>query len=128
MATLNDAKFAALRAQGYTGAMSDMTLQWLQANGATSNSISDAWLEMLVAQGIAPNTHRGDGWYDYLGLRGYTGSINDRELAFWLDGGVITIIPNLYVNSEFEGGVDNTTPPTAHTAIFNTLGYKFIEN
>lgn len=32
MATLNDAKFDALRAQGFTGALSDMTLQWLQEN------------------------------------------------------------------------------------------------
>jgi hypothetical protein len=47
---LVDAKWDSLRAQGFTGAMSDMTLQWLQANGATSDQISDAWLEMLTEQ------------------------------------------------------------------------------
>ena len=50
MATRNDDKFQALRDQGFTGAMPDMTLQWLQFNGATSNSVSDAWVEMLQSQ------------------------------------------------------------------------------
>jgi len=45
---LVDAKWEALR-QNYTGAMSDMTLQWLQANGATSDQISDAWMEVLLS-------------------------------------------------------------------------------
>ena len=128
MPTIMDAKFAALRAQGFTGAMSDMTLQWLQDAGATSNHVADAWLEMLELQGLPISGQRNGLWYAYLGVLGYTGSINDRELQFWLAGGVLNPIPNLYVNPEFAGGVDDTTPPTAHTTVFNTLGYKFIDN
>jgi hypothetical protein len=82
--TLADAKFDALRDQGFTGAISDMTLQWLQANGATSGSITDAWLEVLPGTG-----QRNDRWYTVLGGMGYTGSLNDREFAFWVDGGVL---------------------------------------
>jgi hypothetical protein len=82
--TLADAKFDALRDQGFTGTLSDMTLQWLQANGATSGSITDAWLEVLPGTG-----QRNDRWYTVLGGMGYTGSLNDREFAFWVDGGVL---------------------------------------
>jgi hypothetical protein len=82
--TLADAKFDALRDQGFTGSISDMTLQWLQANGATSGSITDAWLEVLPGTG-----QRNDRWYTVLGGMGYTGSLNDREFAFWVDGGVL---------------------------------------
>jgi hypothetical protein len=52
MATLMDARFDALRTQLFVGATPDMMLQWLQANGATSNSGSDAWKEMLVSKGF----------------------------------------------------------------------------
>jgi hypothetical protein len=93
MTTLSDAKFAALRTQLFTGAMSDMTLAWLQANGATSSSIPDAWREMLIAQGADAGTyHRNDAWYQVLGDLGYTGSLPDRELAFWKDGGTFNMI------------------------------------
>jgi hypothetical protein len=83
--SLIDAKWNALVGKGYTGSMSDMTLAWLQANGATSGHISDAWLEMLEAKG--GSGQRNDMWYDLLGTMGYTGALPDRELQFWLDGG-----------------------------------------
>lgn len=85
MTTLVDARFDALRTQLFTGATSDMLLQWLQANGATSDAVPDAWREMLVAKGQNPD--RNTGWFDLLGSLGYTGSLNDRELAFWEAGG-----------------------------------------
>ena len=52
MTTRVDAKWAAIAA--YPGAMSDKTLAWLQANGATSGALADAWLEMLTAKGFGP--------------------------------------------------------------------------
>ena len=87
MATLVDAKWDALST--YPGAMSDKTLAWLQANGATSNSIPDAWAEMLTAQGypVPEEYHRNDAWFQLLRDAGYTGSMNDMELPFWQDGG-----------------------------------------
>ena len=61
--TLNDCRFTALRDQGFTGQTNDMLLQWLQDNGATSDCLPDAWLEMLIAQGATP-AHRNDMWYE----------------------------------------------------------------
>ena len=83
---VNDAKFAALRVQGFTGSTSEMTLQWLHANGASSDHMSDAWLEMLAANGF-PNTTITDGWFDLLRNLGYTGAASDMQLDFWLGGG-----------------------------------------
>ena len=88
MPTLTDSKFDALRTQGFTGSISDMTLQWLKANGATSNAVPDAWGEMLALYLKTPQ--RNSGWYELLGDEGYTGSMNDRELQFWLAGGVLS--------------------------------------
>ena len=86
MTTKPDAKFAALRGLGYQGAMPEMTLQWLQANGATSAQLSTAWDEMLESKGFGPANP--DGWYDLLGSLGYTGSISDRSRDFWIAGGI----------------------------------------
>ncbi len=54
MPTLVDTKFAALRTQGFTGAMSDMTAQWLVNFGADKSAIPDMWKEMLAEQGFSP--------------------------------------------------------------------------
>jgi len=96
MTTLVDAKWAALAA--YPGAMSDKALQWLQANGATSPAVPDAWEEMLAlelakpALAIVPTGDRNTDWWALLVGLGYdviAGSkqINDMELAFWEAGG-----------------------------------------
>ena len=74
----------------------DMTLQWLRANGATDDdkTLADAWNSMLTQQlGIPKDqaTTRQDMWFEVLGNLGYTGSISDRERAFWLDGGNLTL-------------------------------------
>ena len=87
MTTLNDARFNALRAIGHTGATNDMLVTWLQDGGAISNCLPDAWLEMLAAHSLIG--HRNDTWYALLGDLGFEGQINDRELAFWLGGGVL---------------------------------------
>jgi hypothetical protein len=91
MPALSDVKFDALRVLGHTGAMSDMTLQWLQAGGATSDSTTDAWVEMLAIKLTVPTPVgvRNDDWFAYLRAKGYTGTLNDMELAFWVAGGVL---------------------------------------
>lgn len=84
MPTTIDLKFAALRGLGYTGSMTDMELQWLQANGATSDALADAWLEFLAAELTTAATGvRVDDWYAYLGSEGHTGALRDRELSYW---------------------------------------------
>jgi hypothetical protein len=80
-----DDKFAALRGQGFTGSLSDMTHQWLQANGATSASLSTAWREMLSALGF--EGQHNDSWYAFLGSIGFEGAIADRTAEFWAAGG-----------------------------------------
>ena len=100
MATLMDARFEALRAQGFTGATSDMLLQWLQANGATSNALPDAWAEMLLSQGFLQPL-RSDAWYQLLGDLGFEGNMNDRQLQFWLDGGgILPTVHQWFIENE----------------------------
>lgn len=92
------AKYNALQAQGFTGHINGMTLGWLQANGATSDNLPDAWKEMLTTQlGItmADAEHRSDMWFDVLGILGYTGDITDRELAFWQAQGSFDVGANV---------------------------------
>ena len=85
-----DAKWSALRGQGFTGAIPDMTLQWLKANGATSNCTSTAWQQMLASKGFTGQ--RNTAWYALLGSLGYTGALSDRELQFWLNGGSLAYL------------------------------------
>jgi hypothetical protein len=55
---------------------------------ADAATIADAWEAALingntVAPFIGTAYHRSDWWYAYLGSLGYTGNMNDRELAYW---------------------------------------------
>jgi len=70
---LSTARGAFLKAHGYTGAVNEQLLAWLQNNGATSNQLNDAWMEFLAAQGSA------------------TGTLNDRKLDYFFSvvGGVV---------------------------------------
>lgn len=87
MPTLNDCRLTALVGMFGAGHVNDLLLLWLQANGATSSNLNDAWYEMLVAHQIVTPFHRNDAWYELLGSLGYTGSLNDREHEFWCVGG-----------------------------------------
>lgn len=79
-----DLKFTALRGLGFTGSISDMTLQWLQGNGATSNALPDAWIEYLAIElDTAATGVRTDDWFAFLRAEGHTGSVNDMENQFW---------------------------------------------
>lgn len=101
MSSLADARFEALRAQLFTGATNDMVLQWLQANGAVSDCLPDAWLEMLDFYGHIAN--RSDGWYSLLGELGFTGAMNDRETSFWSGGGTFQYVSTMNGVDSFFG-------------------------
>lgn len=97
-ASLTDVRFNTLRALGYSGSISDMTLLWLQDGGPATGpvtgplkTIPDAWrsvLEQLESEDANFNPtgsyHRSDWWFEYLGSLGYSGQMNDRELGYWL--------------------------------------------
>lgn len=81
---LNDSRYLSLRAQGFTGHVNTMLLRWLQANGATSGNISDAWREMLSANGRTG--HVNDSWRGLLNEIAppeIGRHINDLERWFW---------------------------------------------
>jgi hypothetical protein len=103
MATTVDCKFNALRGLEYTGAMNDMTLQWLQDNGATSPSLTDAWREFLAVH-FAPG-QRNDDWYAYLDSIAPPDigrTLPDLESWFWcVNGGVVPAkLVNLITSSQ----------------------------
>lgn len=65
-----------------TGHINDLEVLWLQSQGATSRQIMDAWDQYFDLQGIAAGMHN-DRKFAWLGAMGFTGSLNDRELAFY---------------------------------------------
>ena len=72
-------------------------IAYYQANGATSNDLDDAEREFLIANGGVnpvgdPQQHENDMWFYMLGIFGYTGALDDRQLKFWEGGGVIPAI------------------------------------
>ena len=66
MPSLSDARFDALRALGHTGAVSDMLLQWLQANSGLD--ASNMYLNPQLAGGAASGPIAGDNPPDDHGL------------------------------------------------------------
>lgn len=92
-----DARFNALRALGYSGSISDMTLAWLQDGGPATGPVTgplkalpDAWrsvLEQLAIEDPAFNPvgdfDRSTWWYEYLQSQGYTGGRGQMDLQFW---------------------------------------------
>ena len=114
-----DDKFSALRAQEFTGSISDMTLQWLKANGAVSNQIASCWREMLASKGF--EGQHNDAWYNLLGSLSYEGAYPDRVAAFWAAGGefppdppALDPLPDLNISENDSGSSD--------LSVFNTGG------
>lgn len=82
MPSTSDARFAALRNQGFTGSTSDMLHAWLKANTGQTGSVSDLWKKLYnlhTTPGAAPDQRR-----RFFPAIGY-----DDERSFWLAGGVI---------------------------------------
>lgn len=104
MATLVDCRFESLRSQGFTGTTSDMLLQWLLANGATTPTIPDAWDEVLTI--LVGAGQYNDRWHEWLLTNGYGfdgEQIHDMEMFFWCNGGLL--VPLVPVES-FDNSFD----------------------
>lgn len=85
-----------------------MLLQWLQANGATSNNLNDAWSEMLVSKGYSPVIN--DGWYRLLDDLNYEGQLNDKEMAFWCTGGNLGLLVDINFSDYPNGTLLSSIP------------------
>jgi len=54
-------------------------------NNSTVGGNSSGWDNIVITElQDIDNYQRNDWWYEYLGSLGYTGQLNDRELAYWL--------------------------------------------
>lgn len=95
--TISDVKFTALRNQGHTGTLDDMTNAWLAASGGQGSTQTDLWLSMLEVQ-TGQQGHVEDLWDVFLDARTSGNSIEEMEYEFWANGGTV---------------VADSTPPTA---------------
>ena len=105
MPTLSDSRFEYLRSQAYTGSASDMLLAWLRFGSTVQvNTISDQWREFFITRGFTPPFSISDTWFTYLGLLGYRGNMNDRELLFWSNGAPIIDLGESAFSNGFDAG------------------------
>ncbi|RKX27492.1 MAG: hypothetical protein DRP45_00985, partial [Candidatus Zixiibacteriota bacterium] len=73
-----------------TGNVNELMLQWLQGEGATSNTLADAWLEYLASEGFTGD--RNTATFNWLRDKGYTGALPDMLYKMWcVDGGPATV-------------------------------------
>lgn len=151
MPTTNDCKHSSLVTQtGQQGQMRDLELMWLQAGGATSGQLNDAWSEFLAAQGFTGE--RNDATFAWLDSLGYVGALNDKLHAFWCESGgsigpgvikaviydaardVLEVTFNGVPSGNVETGVTYTVDGGAPQTFFrgstsgNTVNYAVSEN
>ena len=91
MSQVSDLKLRALRnaLSTATGHIDDLERAWLLFSGATGEHVQTLWYDYLVnvaASPVAPR-HINDMFYEWLGLLGFTGALDDRWLQFWGDYG-----------------------------------------
>lgn len=83
--TVNQAIFDALTDLGFTGAVSEMQLQWLNSLGFTSGSINDRWKQLLDSQNIPDGGMAERQKQHYEAQAGVSGlGLNESKRAFWL--------------------------------------------
>ena len=67
----------------------DGLMAWFAAQGAVGTTLQDLERDFLLAQAGTTDGTNNDLWMQYLTELGYTtGTLNDRQLAFWRAGGV----------------------------------------
>jgi hypothetical protein len=107
MSQVNDCRHEALVAQFGVGHTNGLLLLWLQANGATSGHITDAWDQVLtILVGVGQHNDR---WHEWLTMNGYGApnkQYNDAQIDFWCSGGLLVPKPpsTASFNSDFSTG------------------------
>ena len=92
MPSLSDERFTALLVLVPTAppTTNDMLFAWLATEGGTGNTLTDRWNTMLRGKAGVDDAARNDMWFQLLGINGHNqGTLNDREMAFWLSGGAL---------------------------------------
>lgn len=85
MSQLNDLQYQTLGIAGFTGNLNERELAWLQANGATSDNLNQAWYELLTTA-LSRDGQITEMRYEWLETLGYDQEhINDRWFAYLSD-------------------------------------------
>lgn len=84
MKRVNNSRRAALKAKGYFGRENEMLLSWAQDNGAESDDLQDALIEMLQLNG-ATSHNLNAAWTEVFKCLGLSGSREEMEVIFWSD-------------------------------------------
>lgn len=111
MSTTQDCMYDALRLQGFTGANSDMLRAWAVANGGFARDVQLAVLQALQANGATSN-ELSQAWVEALESIGISGqSLPDMENEFWcIQGGEFGVPFNALIDSTtLDPLVDSTT-------------------
>lgn len=87
--SLNDVMMESLGLQGFTGSLNVRLWDFFDVNGADANAktLDGKEVTCLQSQTGLTTGNAEELWFDYLGTRGYTGSLNARKYQFWTDGG-----------------------------------------
>ncbi len=87
MSSLNTIRFDVLRLLGYTGATNEMFFDYLGDTlvSATQDQLNDRMVSGLDGEVAGTVKQLNDLWFTYLGDLGFTGSLNEREIAYWED-------------------------------------------
>lgn len=82
MNRVKNTRRSALKAKGYLGREDDMLLAWAKDNGAESNELQKALIELLHLNG-ATSHELNAAWTEVFKNLGLTGSREEMEDSFW---------------------------------------------
>ena len=104
MATTNDEQLRSLKSLlsvtiGDLGTLTSTALATVITND--TDDLNDQWKVFLLEQGYQ-NKDINTAMYDYLGVKGYTGTLEDRLNAAWAADDVLSNLNNLLINESGE--------------------------
>lgn len=105
---LQDTEKEKLIALGYVGAVPDMERKFYLDRGGVNVSFNDVMMSFLAAAGFSTGTLQ-DRWMAYLRSQGFTGTVNDMKVPFWLnfsEGGSFRLLTEAGDNIQLENGTD----------------------
>ncbi len=90
---INTLWYEYLVSQGYSGSTNDMIREALQSEtSSTLRDINDLWKLYFTQEGV-DGSHIDTMAYNWLGDKGYEGSLNDRWVQALTDGDIFEVVP-----------------------------------